>query len=131
MGVGAAPAASVASALHVRISVLEGVYTRLQEGRGGRANFRFGLRFVPSGTDRVVFDRSALDRLVTACLFQMVTVSQVRLHITPGMWMASLDLNKAYRHIPIHPWYWKFLAFQPERWTLQFNVLPFGSSLAP
>lgn len=81
--------------------------------------------------DRVVFDLSMLNKFVLAHRFWMVMLSQVRLHLSPGTWMASLELKDTYWHIPIHLRYQKLLAFQLEEWTLLFTVLPFGSSLAP
>ena len=51
--------------------------------------------------------------------------------LSPPAWMASLDLQDAYLHIPIRPTLHKFLAFWtgPQLWF--FKVLPFGLSPAP
>lgn len=77
---------------------------------------------------KVVFDLSTLNRFVVTQRFEIVTRSQVRLHLQPGTWMGSLDLKYAYWNVPIHPQYLTFLAFQLEQRTLQFTVLPFGTS---
>ncbi|XP_076030869.1 uncharacterized protein LOC143019053 [Oratosquilla oratoria] len=61
----------------------------------------------------------------------MVSVAQVRSVLREGDWLASLDLQDAYWHVPIHPRFRRFLAFQVGRETYQFTRLPFGLSLAP
>ncbi|KAK3893348.1 hypothetical protein Pcinc_002783 [Petrolisthes cinctipes] len=61
----------------------------------------------------------------------MVSVAQVRTVLRKGDWLASLDLKDAYWHVPIHPRFRRFLAFQVGTETFQFTRLPFGLSLAP
>lgn len=61
----------------------------------------------------------------------MVTIAEVRLYLKRGDWLESLDLKDAYRHVPIHPRFRKFLAFRIGKNSFQFTCLPFGLSLVP
>ncbi len=45
--------------------------------------------------------------------------------------MVSLDLESVYWHMPIHPWFHKFLAVQVDSHVLQFKVIPFDLSIVP
>lgn len=80
---------------------------------------------------RLVMDLSALNKFLKPLRFKMVSVAQVRSVLREGVWLASLDLQDAYWHVPIHPRYRRYLAFQVGRDTYQFTRLPFGLSLAP
>ena len=50
--------------------------------------------------------------------------------VKPGNYMVKVDLNNAYFAIPIHAEHRKFLRFQFEEKTFEFNCLPFGLSPA-
>ena len=84
-----------------------------------------------SDRTRLVMDLSSLNKYIEHVPFKMVTVAQVRTTLCRGDWLASIDLKDAYWHIPIHPRFRKFLAFQVGEVTFQFTRLPFGLSLAP
>ena len=84
-----------------------------------------------SDRTRLVMDLSSLNKYIKHVPFKMVTVAQVRTTLCRGDWLASIDLKDAYWHIPIHPRFRKFLAFQVGEVTFQFTRLPFGLSLAP
>ncbi|XP_067664264.1 uncharacterized protein [Haliotis asinina] len=43
--------------------------------------------------------------------FRMTSLDQIRAKLSPGAWMASLDLQAAYLHVPIFPRHRKFLRF--------------------
>jgi hypothetical protein len=43
--------------------------------------------------------------------FQMETVQGVSSSVRPGDWATSLDLTDGYFHLPIAPWFRKFLRF--------------------
>lgn len=51
----------------------------------------------------LVVELSTLNKSVVVLTFKMVSVSQVRLHLHPGAWLASLDLEVAYWQVPILP----------------------------
>ena len=84
-----------------------------------------------SDKTRLVMDLSSLNKFLKPQHFKMVTVAQVRATLSKGDWLASLDLQDAYWHVPIHARYRRFLAFQVGSETFQFTRLPFGLSLAP
>ncbi|XP_076052207.1 uncharacterized protein LOC143031779 [Oratosquilla oratoria] len=84
-----------------------------------------------SDKTRLVMDLSALNKFLKPQHFKMVTVAQVRATLSKEDWLASLDLQDAYWHVPIHTRFRRFLAFQVGTETYQFTRLPFGLSLAP
>jgi hypothetical protein len=47
----------------------------------------------------------------------------------PGDWAASLDLQDAYLHIPVHPDYQHYLQFYFEGLAYQFKAMPFRTGL--
>ena len=61
---------------------------------------------------RLVVDLSRLNKFIKAHSFRMLTVRQVRLALKLGWWIASIDLQDAYWHVPIALRYRKFLAVQ-------------------
>ncbi len=61
----------------------------------------------------------------------MLLLQQVWLVLSPDAWMVSLDLESVYWHMPIHPWFHKFLAVQVDSHVLQFKVIPFDLSIVP
>ena len=51
--------------------------------------------------------------------------------ITPGVWMASVDLQDAYYTIPVHPDHQKYLTFSWQHKYYKFTCLPNGYAQAP
>ena len=51
--------------------------------------------------------------------------------ITPGCYLASLNLKDAYYYVPIHPKYTKFLKFIWKNQLYTFLVLPNGVCCGP
>ena len=51
--------------------------------------------------------------------------------VRPSDFMASLDLESVYLHVPVAPEFRKFLQFRVGDCGFRFNVLPFGLSTAP
>lgn len=80
---------------------------------------------------RLILDLSALNKFLKLRHFKMGTVTQVRSALRERDWLASLDLQDAYWHVPIHPRFYWFLAFQVGVDTFQFTRLPFRLLLAP
>ena len=62
--------------------------------------------------------------------FKMETAENIRDSLQ-GEWVTSLDLIDAYFHIPIHPWFKKYLHFNVGDRSCQFTALPFGIATAP
>ncbi|XP_067682773.1 uncharacterized protein [Haliotis asinina] len=63
--------------------------------------------------------------------FRMTSLEQIQAKLSPGAWLASLDLQDAYLHVPIHPRHRKYLRFVFNGIHYQWRVLPFGISTAP
>ena len=61
----------------------------------------------------------------------MLTVQLLLELIRPGDWATSLDLKDAFLHVPIFPEHRKYLRFHFRGQSYQYNVMPFGYSLAP
>lgn len=84
-----------------------------------------------SGGWKPVLDLKRLNRYIRVEHFKMESLNTVILSVQPGDWMASIDLQDAYLHIPIHPQFQPFLQFRIGDLHLQFQCLPFGFSTAP
>lgn len=61
----------------------------------------------------------------------MENIETVSKLISPGIFMASLDLEDAYLMIPIHESHRKCLRFTFQGVLYEFIALPFGLSTAP
>ena len=61
----------------------------------------------------------------------METLHSIMTVVSPGQWMASLDLKDVYFHVPIQAEHHKFLRFHWLGQTYQFQALPFSLSSAP
>ena len=61
----------------------------------------------------------------------MIKYSDIALAITPGCFMVSIDLTKAYFTVPVAPQFWKFLRIFWEGSWYQFKTLCFGLNQAP
>ncbi|XP_069600694.1 uncharacterized protein [Ranitomeya imitator] len=89
----------------------------------------------PNGTHRMIINLKPLNQYVTYRRFRMESVRSTVPLIGQDFVMATIDLQDAYYHVPVHPTYRKFLRFAVTRGEVidhfQFNVLPFGLSSAP
>ena len=61
----------------------------------------------------------------------METLHSIMTVVSPDQWLASLDLNDVYFHVPIWSSHQNYFRFHWLGQTYQFQVLPFGMSLAP
>ena len=88
---------------------------------------------VPKSDDqwRLILDLSSLNNFIATPSFQMSNLAEAQKLIHKDDWMCTLDLEKAYWHVPIHPQSRKFLCFRFQNSGYVFNVLPFGLSVAP
>ena len=84
-----------------------------------------------SGGFRPVLDLSILNRYLLQIPFRMESPWSVRESIRQGDWATSLDLQDAYFHVLVHPRDRRYLRFSWRGRAYEFNVLPFGLSLAP
>ncbi len=83
------------------------------------------------GDLRPILDLRLLNYALMKRLFRMITFKQILLQICLGDWFMSVDLKDAYFHIQVAPHHRRFLRFAFEGVAYQYNVLPFGLSLAP
>lgn len=84
-----------------------------------------------TGGWRLTLDLSSLNQYIVTPKFRMTNHAQLAELMAPPAWMASLDLQDAYLHIPIRPSLHKYLAFVLEDQLFFFRALPFGLSPAP
>ena len=80
---------------------------------------------------RPVIDLSRLNQFLRIERFKMETPESIRTSLNTGEWVTSIDLQDAYRHIPIHPRSRKYLTFAHRSQIYQFTSLPFGLAPAP
>ena len=78
-----------------------------------------------------ILDLRGLNKYLCALRSRFFTVPRVRQTIKAGDWFVTIDLKDAYFQIPIWPGHWRFLRFAFEGRIFEFQVLPFGLSLAP
>lgn len=83
------------------------------------------------GSHRMILNLKALNEHVIYRHFKMENITRARELVTPGCYMASVDLEKAYYSVNIHPSYRKYLRFMFNEQLYQYTCLPNGLSSAP
>ncbi|XP_029924002.1 uncharacterized protein LOC115371027 [Myripristis murdjan] len=98
-----------------------------------RAGFfsRYFLAPKRDGGLRPILDLRGLNQYLRPLRCRILTVPRVRQAISAGDWFATIDLKDAYFQIPIWRGHWRFLRFGFASKIYEFQVLPFGISLAP
>ena len=100
------------------------------KGISNTAGF-FAVPKKQAGKFRPIISLIRLNKYLLRKKFKMVKYSDIALAITPGVFMVSLDLTKAYFTIPVAPQFWRFLRiFWSGSWY-QFRTLCFGLNQAP
>ena len=89
------------------------------------------LRPKPNGTWRLILDVSALNRFLRVKSFKMDSAQVVRDALLPDTWATSVNWSDAYHHVPMHPNYVDFLAFQYAGTRYRYRCCPFGLSPLP
>ena len=84
-----------------------------------------------SGGWRPVIDLSALNRYLKIPSFRMETHMSILAALEGSRYAASVDLQDAYLHVPMHPRARPYLRFVHQQQVWQFKALPFGLSTAP
>ena len=97
---------------------------------------RFCLsNFYPSkksdGTLRMILNLKPLNKFITYYHFKMETVWSAIRSMTPGCYMASIDLKDTYYSVPIHADYHKYLKFQWQGQIYKFVCFPNGLAICP
>lgn len=84
-----------------------------------------------SGGWRFILNLKHLNRFILAPHFKLEDWKTVIRLISPGDYLASIDLEDAYLLVPIYNEHRKFLRFRFQGQLFQFRVLPFGLASAP
>lgn len=85
----------------------------------------------PDGRRRLILDVSPLNKAIVVRPFSLPSASDLRALLPQSAFMAKIDLTEAYWHIPIHPFFRRYLAFHFQGKDYQFRAMPFGLSVAP
>ena len=84
-----------------------------------------------NGNNRMIIDLSLINKQIMDVHFKMDTHDTIKDILSPGDYMASIDLTDAFFSVPIHVDSKKYLCFELESQRYQFNVLPFGMKSSP
>ncbi|XP_045137221.1 uncharacterized protein LOC123519779 [Portunus trituberculatus] len=84
-----------------------------------------------TGGNRLILDLSSLNSHIIAPYFHMHNHRSLAATLQPPAWMASIDLQDAYLHVPIRQCLHKYLAFSFGTKLYFFKTLPFGLNVAP
>jgi hypothetical protein len=83
------------------------------------------------GSHRMILNLKRLNAHVEYHHFKMDTLETAIKMMTPGCYMASIDLKDAYYIVAIHTAYQKFLKFEFNGVLYQYTCLPNGLASAP
>lgn len=84
-----------------------------------------------SVTLRPILDLRVLNTHLRRFTFRMLTHKTLCKSIRRGDWFTTIDLSDAYFHIAVHRAHRKYLRFAFKGTTYEYQVIPFGLSLAP
>ncbi|KAK7907218.1 hypothetical protein WMY93_015830 [Mugilogobius chulae] len=80
---------------------------------------------------RPILDLRVLNKHLRRFKFRMLTHKVLCRSIRREDWFTTIDLSDAYFHISVHPAHRKFLRFSYKETVYEYQVIPFGLSLAP
>ena len=83
------------------------------------------------GTLRMILNLKSLNKFVTYHHFKMDTIWTAIRSMTPGCYMASIDLKDACYSVPIHTDFQKYLTFQWKGKLYKFVRFPNGLAICP
>ena len=116
--------------LEIKKLLAKGVITKCEHQTGEYISPIF-IRQKLDGSCRLILNLKNLNEDMPCIHFKMETLQSVLSLITPGCYLASLDLNDAYYSVPIHPDHTKFLKFIWKNKLYKFLVLPNGLCCGP
>lgn len=85
----------------------------------------------PNNRIRIIFDLNELNDFVEYQKFKMTSLKTAYSLLSPGAFMASIDLRDAYYSVSITKEHRKYLKFRWDNTLYQFNALPNGLACAP
>ena len=110
----------------------------LQKGVIVKSEHEFGDYISPvftvpksDGNVRLILNIKKLNTYVRYAHFKMETIHSVLKLVTPGCWMASVDLKDAYYSVKIHQSHQKFLKFRYNDTLYNYTVYPNGLASCP
>ena len=83
------------------------------------------------GGTRIILNLKKLNEHVVYHHFKMDTIKTILQQVTPGCYMASLDLKSAYYSVRVSPPFRKYLKFVWQGHKYQFTCFPNGLSSCP
>ena len=116
--------------LEIQKLLAKGVIAKCEHESGEYISAIF-VRQKPDGSCRLILNLKNLNEVMPCIDFKMETIQSVLSLITPGCYLASLDLKDAYYSVPIHPDHTKVLKFIWKNQLYKFLVLPNGLYCGP
>ena len=108
----------------------KGVIVKSQHCHGEFLSTIF-LRRKKTGGYRIILNLKNLNQYISNHHFKMESLTSAILLMTPGCYMASVDLQDAYYSVPINEKCQKYLKFSWQGELFQFTCLPNGLASAP
>ena len=119
--------------LEIQKLLAKGVITKCEHESGEYISPIF-VRQKPDGSCRLILNLKNLNEVMPCIDFKMETMilnQSVLSLITPGCYLALLDLKDAYYSVPIHPDHTKVLRFIWKNQLHKFLILPNGLYCGP
>ena len=88
-------------------------------------------RINKDGSYRLILNLKCLNSYITHIHFKMESLTDVLYMLTPGVWMASVDLHHAYYSIPVAVHHQPYFSFLWQGVYYQYSFLPNGYAQAP
>ena len=92
---------------------------------------RLFTRNKPDGSLRVIADLSTLNNYIQPVTFRMPSITDLQKQLSSPKWLAKIDIEDAYLHIPVKKFFQSFLGIKYKNKFYQYAALPFGLSAAP
>lgn len=83
------------------------------------------------GNVRLILNLKEFNKYVKYVHFKMETIHSILKLVTPGCWMASIDLKDAYYSVKIHPSHQKFLKFRYNDILYKYTAYANGLGSCP
>ena len=83
------------------------------------------------GSIRVIINLKPLNKFIQKHHFKMDTIKTVLRQVTPGCYMATLDLKHAYHSVKIDDYYQRYLKFEHDNHLFQYTCYPNGLGPCP